>query len=294
MRELITKIKIVILSLLMVIILDGKALALNIRNKIKDRISHLDSKPGLAILLVGDDPASHIYVDLKQKACEEVGIHFEKVLYSRDASEAELIEKIQELNYRTDINGILVQIPLPNQDADRVIAAIDPVKDVDGFHPNNLEALRNGKPALAPAVALGILKLIDKALEDRDRKGLHAIIVSSSFFAEPLCILLHEHKISSDVVRPDNPSFKQKISEADILIIALGSPNLIDGSMIKPGAILIDVGTTKVDGKLVGDIDRASVENVAGALSPVPGGVGPMTVAMLLLNVLNAFQKQAH
>lgn len=273
-------------------ILDGKTYASTIRAKIKERVSALETKPGLAILLVGDDPASHIYVNLKQKACEEAGIHFEKVLYSADVSEKELIEKIKELNLQPNINGILVQIPLPNQDADRVIAAIDPIKDVDGFHPQNLKALKEGKPALAPAVALGILKLIDKALEHKTRAGLHAVIVSSDFFAAPLEVLLREQQISSEVVHPDDALFKEKTSEADILIVALGKPNLIHGSLIKSGAILIDVGTTKVDGKLVGDIDRASVEEIAGALSPVPGGVGPMTVAMLLLNVLNAYGKQ--
>ncbi|OGL63856.1 hypothetical protein A3C09_02140 [Candidatus Uhrbacteria bacterium RIFCSPHIGHO2_02_FULL_47_44] len=286
---------------MMAMILDGKAYAAAIRTKIKNRVSALENKPGLAILLVGEDPASHIYVNLKQKACEEVGIYFEKFLYSNDVSESELISKIEELNQRDDINGILVQIPLPNQDADRVIAAIDPIKDVDGFHPKSLEALRKGKPALAPAVALGILKLINKALDRNDHPlipsfkkegGLRAVIVASNFFADPLTILLHEQQISSEVVRPYDASFKEKISEADILIVALGKPNLIEGSMIKPGAILIDVGTTKVDGKLVGDINRASVEDLAGALSPVPGGVGPMTVAVLLLNVLNAYGKQ--
>lgn len=276
----------------MATILDGKTFAATIRQKIKDRISALASKPGLAIFLVGDDPASHIYVNLKQKACEEVGIHFEKFLYSNDVSETELIEKIHELNHREDIHGILVQLPLPTQNADRVIAAMDPVKDVDGFHPKNLDALRNGKPTIAPAVALGILKLIDKALEDHDRNGLQAAIISSDFFGEPLQILLKEQRIASVTVRPEDSQFKEKTSMADILIVALGRPNIINGSMIKPGAILIDVGTTKVNGKLVGDIDRASVEDIAGAISPVPGGVGPMTVAMLLLNVLNAYQKQ--
>ena len=276
----------------MALILDGKAIAQVIRTKIKDRVTPLETKPGLAILLVGEDPASHIYVNLKQKACEEAGIHFVKFLYPSNASEEELIKKIEELNLRSDINGILVQIPLPNQDADRVIAAIDPIKDVDGFHPKSLAALREDRPILAPPVALGILKLIDKALENKTRAGLHTVIVSSNFFAEPLTILLREQQISSEIVRPDDASFKEKTSKADILIVALGKPNLIDGSMIKQGAILIDVGTTKIDGKLVGDIDRASVEEHAGALTPVPGGVGPMTVAMLLLNVLNAYAKQ--
>lgn len=274
----------------MAIILDGKAMASTIRSKIKDRVSTIATKPGLAIILVGDDPASHVYVNLKQKACEEVGIHLEKFLYASDVSEQVLIEKIRELNELEDINGILVQLPLPMQNADRVIAAIDPKKDVDGFHPKNLESLRNGNPFLIPAVALGIMKLIDRAiLKDRTVKR-NAVIVSSDFFADPLSHLLREYNITSKVTRPDDPNFRNKTKSADILIVALGQPNFITANDIKSGSILIDVGTTKVDGKLVGDIDRTSVEPIAYALSPVPGGVGPMTIAMLLVNVLNAFQ----
>ncbi len=287
----------------MAIILDGNALAATIRQKIKDRIDPLETKPGLAVLLVGNDPASHTYVNIKQKACEEVGIRFEKFLYSDETSEETLIEKISELNRRNEINGILVQLPLPTQNADRIIAAIDPIKDVDGFHPMNLEALRRGKPALAPAVALGIMKLIDRAMITSDhplpllvKEGgpKHAMIVSSDFFAEPLQILLKEHGITSEVTRQDDSDFQIKTRSADILIVAVGKPNLITANEIKPGSILIDVGTTKIDGKLLGDIDQTSVEPIAYALSPVPGGVGPMTVAMLLVNVLKAFQTRSN
>jgi methylenetetrahydrofolate dehydrogenase (NADP+)/methenyltetrahydrofolate cyclohydrolase len=278
---------------IMATILDGKSLATTIREKVKDRVVSLATKPGLAIILVGNDPASHVYVNLKQKACEEVGIHFEKFSYEETVSELELTEQIKTLNERKDIHGILVQLPLPTQNADQVISAIDPKKDVDGFHPLNLEALRQGKPTIAPAVALGILKLIDKALENRDRTNLRATIISSDFFAEPLQLLLREQHIVSHVAHPEDETFLEQTSSSDILIVALGVPNTIRAFMIKPGAILIDVGTTKVDGKIVGDVDKESVEPIAGALSPVPGGVGPMTVAMLLLNVLNAYQKQS-
>ncbi len=277
----------------MATILDGKSLATTIREKVKDRVVSLATKPGLAIILVGNDPASHVYVNLKQKACEEVGIRFEKFSYEETVSETELIEQIKILNEREDIHGILVQLPLPTQNADKVILAIEPNKDVDGFHPTNLQSLRQGKPTIAPAVALGILKLIDAALESQNRTNLKAVIVSSDFFAEPLQLLLREQHIVSTVVRPEDEAFTDLTSSADILIVALGRPNIIRASMIKPGAILIDVGTTKVEGKIVGDIDRESVEPIAGAISPVPGGVGPMTVAMLLLNVLNAYQKQS-
>lgn len=273
-------------------LLDGTAYAKAIRAKITDRVHALPSKPGLAILLIGDDPASHVYVNLKQHACEEAGIFFERHIYPADVPEEKLVEDIQTLNARSDIHGILVQLPLPTQNADHVIAAIQPNKDVDGFHTKNLEALRAGKPTIAPAVALGIMKLIDKALGDASRSALHTTIVSSTFFAEPLQILLREQGITSSVTHPEDESFFTETKKADILIVAKGKPHLINGSMIKEGAVLIDVGTTKQNGILVGDVDRASVEPVAGALSPVPGGVGPMTVAMLLLNVLNAYLKQ--
>ncbi len=275
----------------MALTLNGSALAATIRGKIKERVAALEQKPGLAVILVGDDPASHVYVGLKQKACEEVGIHFEDFLFPKETPEKELIKKIEELNARKDIHGILVQLPLPMQDADRIIEAINPKKDVDGFHPDNLKQLRIGKPALAPAVALGIMKLVDVAFETlgvKNRRQKHATIVGSDLFAEPLRILLHEQGITSDVTNVDEPYFKKKTTRADILIVAVGKPLVITNEFVKPDAIVIDVGTTKIDGKLVGDVDRQSLELLASAVSPVPGGVGPMTVAMLMLNVLKA------
>lgn len=276
----------------MIQILDGKALAETIRTKIKDRVTNMEQKPGLAIILVGDDPASHIYVQLKQKACEEAGIRFEKIVYAKNIQETVLLQKIQELNQQPEINGILVQLPLPSQDPDRVIAAILPEKDVDGFHAENLTLLKAGRPSIAPAVALGIMKLIDKALLETKRTGLHTAIISSEFFGAPLQILLQEQGITSEIISAEDSQLNEKTLRADILISALGRPHFIKGSMLKPGVILIDVGTTKVDGKLVGDIDQNSVKEIASALTPVPGGVGPMTVAMLLLNVLTASIKQ--
>ncbi len=276
----------------MAIILGGKAMAETIRAKIKDRVVGLKSKPGLAILLVGDDPASHTYVALKQKACEQVGIHFEKHEFDEDVSEIELLETIEQLNTRSDIHGILIQLPLPNQDPNPLIDAIDPLKDVDGFHPHNLEQLRQGLPSIASAVALGILKLIDAALSHQPRSTKHAVIVASNLFAEPIKILLLEQQIDSIVIQPDDPTFLTKTQTADILIVAVGKPGLITSKHVKHGAIVIDVGTTKVDSLIVGDVDFDSVEPIAYAISPVPGGVGPMTVAMLMLNVLKAYQLQ--
>ncbi len=270
----------------MAMILDGRTLAQNIREKIKARVSTLATKPGLAVLLVGSDPASHTYVALKKKACEEAGIRFEQHLYFANESEETLIKKIHELNAREDVTGILVQLPLPTQDADRVIAEIDSLKDVDGFHPANLQNLEAGKPSIASAVALGIMKLIGEA------KGSQALIVSSPLFARPLQILLRERKIFSTVVQSHDPHLAEKTRAADILITAVGQPVLITGDMVKPGATVIDVGTTRTEVGLKGDVDFDSVSQIAGAITPVPGGVGPMTVAMLLVNILKAYDLQ--
>lgn len=281
-------------------LLDGKTLAKTIREKVKVRIQELGIHPGLAVILVGDDPASQTYVALKQKACEEVGIRFEKFLYPAAVSENDLIMKIRELNARKDIHGVLVQLPLPSQDADRIIEAIDPKKDADGFHRANMQKLKEGKPCLVPAVALGIMKILDSAGET---KAKTAAVVGSRLFAEPLTYLLKERNITTEVVDPEDPDLSKKTKNGDILIVAAGKPELIKGSMIKthpsflgilhkPIAAVIDVGTTKVDGKIKGDVEFSSASRVAKWLSPVPGGVGPMTVAMLLVNVVKACKIQ--
>jgi len=272
-------------------ILDGKALAKRIREKLKTRVDHLADKPGLAVLLVGNDPASHTYVNIKQKACEEVGIRFEKFVYDADVSEELLLETIQTLNLRSDINGILVQLPLPSQNPDRIIASIDPKKDVDGFHPENVRALKEDRPAIVSAVALGVMRLISLAMEHLP-KPTSNIMISSPLFAEPLIPLFKEQGMVLQVVSANDPELETKTTSADLIIVAIGKPTFLTGSMIKPGAILIDVGTTKIDGTLWGDVDRQTIDPIAGAVSPVPGGVGPMTVAMLLVNVLKAHQLQ--
>lgn len=271
-------------------ILDGKSLADAIRAKVKDRVSRLPAAPGLAVLLVGDDPASHLYVGLKQKACAEAGIRFEKLLYPADVAEAVLLADIAQLNARPEVTGILVQLPLPSQDADRVVGAMDPKKDVDGFHPKNVEALTAGKPSLAPPVHLGVMKLIEAS--GTEVRGKAAALVCSDLFARPLTALLKERGVNATTVSPDDKSLAEKTRQADIVMTAVGRPKLITGSLLKPGAIVIDVGTTKLDEKTVGDVDRASVDPVAGWVSPVPGGVGPLTVAYLLLNLLKAQELQ--
>ena len=282
----------------MAMILNGRELAASIRDKVKTRIETQGLDLGLAVILVGDDPASHLYVSLKQKACEEVGIRFELNLYNSDIDSETIISKIEELNSRNDIHGILVQLPLPNQDPNPIIATIDPNKDVDGFHPKNIERLESGKPGIAPALELGIMKLIDHALKsftETEQKELfsNAAIVGSELFARPLTYLLNERNISVKRFDPVSSNLASELKNFGIAIVAVGKPNFITADTIAQGAIVIDVGTTREGKRIVGDVDAEGVKKKAGALTPVPGGVGPMTVAMLLLNVLKAHQLQS-
>ncbi|MBU0531569.1 MAG: tetrahydrofolate dehydrogenase/cyclohydrolase catalytic domain-containing protein [Candidatus Uhrbacteria bacterium] len=267
-------------------IIDGKRLAEKIRAEVKQRIESTQTRPGLAVLLVGSDPASHTYVGIKEKACAEVGINSEKYLYFASEPEEKLIAKIEELNARADIHGILVQLPLPEQDEDKIIAAIDPAKDVDGFHPKNIMRLDDGNPLRVSPVALGIMKMIEST--GRPIAGLKAVVVASELFAHPIVKLLQDQDVETEVVRPADPELAEKTKTADILVTAVGKPGLITGEMIREGAIVIDIGTTKVEGKIKGDVDFESASEVAGWISPVPGGVGPMTVAYLLVNVLKS------
>lgn len=260
-------------------LLNGKALAKTIRHDLKKQIQHLDPKPGLAVLLVGNDPASHLYVQLKEKACKETGIYFEKFLYPAETQEDVLKQKIKELNNQESIDGILIQLPLPHQSADNIIATIDPKKDVDGFQPNNTE--------FYPPTILGILKLLEATKKDFSQKK--AIIVSSALFARPLLKLLQKQQIQAEQISATDPFLFQKTKTADILITALGKPKLITADCVKKGAVVIDVGITRVEDNILGDVDQKSVFSFVSHLSPVPGGVGPMTVAMLLKNVLRAY-----
>lgn len=277
--------------------LNGLTLAETVRAKVKERIDMQGLDLGLAVILVGDDPASHLYVSLKKAACEEAGIRFDLNEYAANESEDVLLEKIRELNERADVTGILVQLPLPSQNADLIIAAIDPNKDVDGFHPDNLARLEAGKNGIAPALELGIMKLIDHAIvhEASPVKGSKvrtAAIVGSKLFARPMAHLLKERGISAAHLFATDPNLAHETSQADVLIVALGKPGFITERFVKEGAIVIDVGTTRKGMKVLGDVDEASVWKKAAAVTPVPGGVGPMTVAMLLLNILKANQLQ--
>jgi methylenetetrahydrofolate dehydrogenase (NADP+)/methenyltetrahydrofolate cyclohydrolase len=269
--------------------LNGKKIAGEIRRELKEKISRLKTKPGLAVILVGDDPASHLYVSLKERACLETGIFFEKFLFPAEVSEGELLKKVGELNKRSNIHGILVQLPLPQQDTNRIIAAIDPNKDVDGFHLENLRRLEAGEKCLISPVVLGVRRLVEETHEVLVEKK--AVLVMSKIFARPFVAVLSKLGLEVTVVSPEAAGLSEETKKSDLLITAVGQPNLISASMIKPGAIVIDIGTTRVGEKVVGDVNRAEAEKVVAYLTPVPGGVGPMTVALLLSNVVLAANK---
>jgi methylenetetrahydrofolate dehydrogenase (NADP+)/methenyltetrahydrofolate cyclohydrolase len=266
-------------------IIDGKKIAAEIRAEIKKELAELGIVPGLAVILVGADPASHLYVGLKEKAAAEVGIHFEKYLFFATEPEEKIIAKIEELNARPDIHGIIVQLPLPQgYNENKIISAIDPKKDADGFHPENIKKLMAGEPEIIPPVISGILELI-KSTDTTLKNKKIAILANSEILAEPLAKILEGNEIKI-IIAPE--TLTTEIADADIIISALGRPKVITANAIKSGAILVDVGTTRLeDGKTVGDLDFDSVAEKAGWITPVPGGVGPMTVAELLQNALN-------
>lgn len=273
-------------------IIDGNAIALAIRNELKEKVARLADKPGLAIILVGDDAGSHMYVNLKEKAAEEAGIHFEKDYYPATISQDVVLSKIAELNERQDIHGILVQFPLPKGfDENKIVAAIKPEKDVDGFHPENIRLLMDEKPRLIPGLALGIVRLVESTKPVLS--GMNATVVAKGdVFANPLKQLLQQNGASVAVVSPDASDCTELLQRADIVVVAIGKPKFLKAEMIKEGAVIIDVGYNRMNNKAVGDVDFESVKEKAGWITPVPGGVGPMTVAMLLNNVLRAYAIQ--
>ncbi len=269
--------------------LHGRKLAEIIREKAKERINAMSDHPGLAVILVGNDPASKLYVKLKEKSAKEVGIYFELHRFDADVKTKTLVQTIGELNKREDIHGILVQLPLPEQDEDTVIDAIDPDKDIDGFHAESQRRLEQGEPGLVPPVALAAMKLISDTRQPLT--GKHAVVVSNnSIFAGPVIELMKENGIDGSYVSPNDDSAGAKIRGADIVVIAIGREQWLTKDMVKQGAILIDVGANKTpDGAVVGDV-HADARDHAAFISPVPGGVGPLTVAYLMMNVVKAKQ----
>ncbi|HEY8486465.1 MAG TPA: bifunctional methylenetetrahydrofolate dehydrogenase/methenyltetrahydrofolate cyclohydrolase FolD [Limnochordales bacterium] len=279
-------------------ILDGKALAARIRQEVAAQVQALQARtdrlPGLAVLLVGDDPASAIYVRNKRRACEEAGIRSWVYHLPADTPAQVLRERIDELNAREDVHGILLQLPLPGHlAAEEFLERIDPRKDVDGFHPVNVGRLASGRPYLVPCTPAGVLALLDHA--GVPLEGARAVVVGrSTIVGRPTALLLLGRNATVTICHSRTRDLPAICREADVLVAAVGRPELVKGSWLRPGAVVVDVGINRLpDGRLVGDVEFPSAQAVASAITPVPGGVGPMTVAMLLRNTLQAFRHQA-
>ena len=273
-------------------LIDGRSLAAQVRASLKEKVAALAARgvrPGLAAILVGDDPASQVYVHNKTRACEETGIRSQVHRLPADIAENALVERIRALNADPAAHGILVQLPLPKGiSAERALAAILPAKDVDGFHAENLGALVQGRPGFVPGTPAGVMRLLEHARVPL--AGSRAVIVGrSTIVGKPLALLLLRKDATVTLCHSRTRDLAALTREADILVAAVGRAKLVTGGMVKPGACVIDVGINRLaDGKLAGDVDFESVRSIAGWLTPVPGGVGPMTVAMLMVNTVQA------
>lgn len=276
-------------------ILDGRKIAATIRGEIEDavsaRVAEGKRPPGLAVVLVGDDPASQVYVAKKQAACEEVGFHSPHEALPAETSEEEVLAIVDRLNADPQVDGILVQLPLPEHiDSTVVLERIDPAKDVDGFHPYNIGRLAQRIPLLRPCTPYGIIELLDR--HGVDLVGKHAVIVgASNIVGRPMALELLLAKSAVTVCHRFNRDIEPFVREAEVLIVAAGKPGLVKGEWIMPGAAVVDVGINRLaDGSITGDVDFDEAKERAGWISPVPGGVGPMTVAMVLRNTLHAIE----
>ena len=279
-------------------IIDGVALAAKIREEVATRTSKLiatGTKPGLAVVLVGSDPASQVYVKNKVAACQKAGLHSVLEQYPPSMTQAELLDRVRALNADPAIHGILVQLPLPAHiDSHLVIETIAPEKDVDGFHVSNAGLLMTGKPLFRPCTPYGVMKMLES--EGVQLRGAVAVVIgASNIVGKPMTMLLQSAGATVTICNSKTRDLGWHTRHADIVVVATGKPRMIDGSMIKPGAVVIDVGINRgADGKLCGDVDFDSVVQVASAVTPVPGGVGPMTIAMLLVNTLEAAERSQH
>lgn len=277
-------------------IIDGKSLAASIRHSLAADVARLATqgrRPGLAVVLAGDDPASRVYVRNKVKACEEIGVHSELHEYPATVSAQTLHERIESLNSDPAVHGILVQLPLPRGiDSARVLAAVSARKDVDGFHAENLGALLAGAPGFVPCTPAGILRMIEH--EKVALAGRHAVVIGrSNIVGKPVALLLLQNDATVTICHSKTPDLGAVTRQADILVAAVGRAQLVTADMVKPGACVIDVGMNRLpDGKLTGDVDYAGVSAIAGWITPVPGGVGPMTIAMLIDNTVRAAQRE--
>jgi methylenetetrahydrofolate dehydrogenase (NADP+)/methenyltetrahydrofolate cyclohydrolase len=279
-------------------LIDGNALSQLIRTQAGERVLQLQArgvKPGLAVVLVGDNPASQVYVRNKVKACEQVGIHSVMEKYDASLSQAELLARVEALNQDKHIHGILVQLPLPAHiDAQKVIEAIAPEKDVDGFHVASAGALMTGLPGYWPCTPHGCMKMLEHI--GYNLRGKHAVVIGrSNIVGKPMAMMLLAQNATVTVCHSATTDLKHHTLQADVIVAAVGKRNILTADMVKPGAVVLDVGMNRDDdGKLCGDVDFEGVRQVASHITPVPGGVGPMTITMLLVNTLASAEQTLH
>ena len=279
--------------------IDGVALSATLRQDVTNRTLALKARgitPGLAVVLVGDNPASQVYVRNKVKACADSGLHSVLERYGADMTEAALLERIDALNRDPSIHGILVQLPVPAHiDANKVIEAISPAKDVDGFHIASAGALMVGQPGFWPCTPYGCMKMIESLNGGKgyELRGKHAVVIGrSNIVGKPMALMLLQKNATVTVCHSATSNLKAMTLQADVIVAAVGKRNVLTADMVKPGAVVIDVGMNRdPQGKLCGDVDYAGVREVAGFITPVPGGVGPMTITMLLVNTLESAER---
>ena len=276
-------------------IIDGNALSAQLRADVMRRADALKARgitPGLAVVLVGENPASQVYVRNKVKACADAGLHSVLERYDADMTEAALLARIDALNKDPAIHGILVQLPVPKHiDANKVIEAIAPEKDVDGFHIASAGALMVGQPGFLPCTPYGCMKMLESV--NYDLRGKHAVVIGrSNIVGKPMAMLLLQKNATVTVCHSGTKDLKAMTLQADVIVAAVGKVNVLTADMVKPGAVVIDVGMNRnAEGKLCGDVDYAAVRDVASHITPVPGGVGPMTITMLLVNTLESAER---
>ena len=270
-------------------IIDGKKIAEELKSAIALEVSGLNSKPGLAVILVGDNAASKVYVNNKEKGCQEVGFNSIKINRGENTTEKELLQLIQDLNNDETIDGILVQLPLPNHiDTKKVIEAIDPIKDVDGFHKENMGRLLQNNPTLRPCTPRGVMIMLEKS--NINPSGLDAVVIgASNIVGRPMAIELLNAGATVTICHSKTQDLPGKVKSADIVVAAVGIPRFVQADWLKKGSVVIDVGINRLEtGELVGDVDFDQAKDVVNAITPVPGGVGPMTIVTLLENTLLA------
>jgi len=273
-------------------IIDGNALSAQLRTDVAHRVAALKAKgitPGLAVIMVGDNAASQVYVRNKVKSCTEAGMHSVLERYEATMSEADLLARVDALNHDASIHGILVQLPLPAHiDANKVIEFISPAKDVDGFHIASAGALMVGQPGFWPCTPYGCMKMLESI--GYDLRGKHAVVIGrSNIVGKPMAMMLLQKSATVTICHSATKDLKAMTLQADVIVAAVGKRNVLTADMVKPGAVVLDVGMNRTDdGKLCGDVDYAGVAQVAGYITPVPGGVGPMTITMLLVNTLES------